>query len=158
MGTFSKSLASLGGFIAADEDTIEYLKHRARALIFSASMPPPNVEAVRAALRIMKREPERIARLWENTNRMHDGLRASGYDTGLSETPIIPVRVGDSLTAFKMCKELQNAGVFVNPVVAPAVPEGDCILRVSLMATHTFEQVDIALDKITCVGRSLHVI
>ena len=127
MGTFSKSLASLGGFIAADEDTIEYLKHRARALIFSASMPPSNVEAVRAALRIMKREPERIARLWENTTRMRDGLRAIGYDTGLSETPIIPVRVGDSLTAFKMCKELQNEGVFVNPVVAPAVPEGDCI-------------------------------
>jgi len=158
MGTFSKSLASLGGFIAADEDTIEYLKHRARALIFSASMPPSNVEAVRAALRIMKREPERIARLWENTTRMHDGLRASGYDTGLSETPIIPVRVGDSLTAFKMCKELQNEGVFVNPVVAPAVPEGDCILRVSLMATHTSEQVDIALEKIKRVGRSLHVV
>jgi len=158
MGTFSKSLASLGGFIAADEDTIEYLKHRARALIFSASMPPSNVEAVRAALRIMKREPERIARLWENTTRMRDGLRASGYDTGLSETPIIPVRVGDSLTAFKMCKELQNEGVFVNPVVAPAVPEGDCILRVSLMATHTSEQVDIALEKIKRVGRSLHVI
>ena len=158
MGTFSKSLASLGGFIAADEDTIEYLKHRARALIFSASMPPSNVEAVRAALRIMKREPERIARLWENTTRMRDGLRASGYDTGLSETPIIPVRVGDSLTAFKMCKELQNEGVFVNPVVAPAVPEGDCILRVSLMATHTSEQVDIALEKIKRVGRSLHVV
>jgi len=158
MGTFSKSLASLGGFIAADEDTIEYLKHRARALIFSASMPPSNVEAVRAALRIMKREPERIARLWENTAHMREGLRASGYDTGLSETPIIPVRVGDSLTAFKMCKELQNEGVFVNPVVAPAVPEGDCILRVSLMATHTSEQVDIALEKIKRVGRSLHVV
>jgi len=158
MGTFSKSLASLGGFIAADEDTIEFLKHRARALIFSASMPPSNVEAVRAALRIMKREPERIARLWENTTRMRDGLRAIGYDTGLSETPIIPVRVGDSLTAFKMCKELQNEGVFVNPVVAPAVPEGDCILRVSLMATHTPEQVDSALGKMEQVGRALHVV
>ncbi len=158
MGTFSKSLASLGGFIAADDDTIEYLKHRARALIFSASMPPSNVEAVRAALRIMKREPERIARLWENSTRMRDGLRAIGYDTGLSETPIIPVRVGDSLTAFKMCKELQNEGVFVNPVVAPAVPEGDCILRVSLMATHTPEQVDVALGKLEQVGRALHVV
>jgi len=158
MGTFSKSLASLGGFIAADEDTIEYLKHKSRALIFSASMPPSNVEAVRAALRIMKREPERIARLWENTTRMREGLRATGYDTGLSDTPIIPVRVGDSLTAFKMCKELQNEGVFVNPVVAPAVPEGDCILRVSLMATHTPEQVDIALGKMEKVGRALHVV
>ena len=158
MGTFSKSLASLGGFIASDEDTIEYLKHRARALIFSASMPPSNVEAVRAALRIMKREPERIARLWENTARMRDGLKAIGYDIGSSETPIIPVRVGDSLTAFKMCTELQREGVFVNPVVAPAVPEGECILRVSLMATHTPEQVDVALGKMEKVGRSLHVV
>lgn len=158
MGTFSKSLASLGGFIAADEDTIEYLKHKSRALIFSASMPPSNVAAVRAALRIMKREPERIARLWELTARMRDGLRGIGYDIGLSETPIFPVRVGDSLTAFKMCKELQNEGVFVNPVVAPAVPEGECILRVSLMATHTPEQVDVALAKMEQVGRALHVV
>ncbi len=158
MGTFSKSLASLGGFIAADDDTIEYLKHKSRALIFSASMPPSNVEAVRAALRIMKREPERIERLWAITARMREGLRAIGYDIGVSETPIIPVRVGDSLTAFKMCKELQNEGVFVNPVVAPAVPENDCILRVSLMATHTPEQVDVALGKMELVGRALHVV
>jgi 7-keto-8-aminopelargonate synthetase-like enzyme len=158
MGTFSKSLASLGGFLAADEDTVEYLKHRARSLIFSASMPPSNVEAVRAALRIMKREPERVARLWENTERMRNGLRAIGYDTGLSETPIIPVRVGETLTAFKMCAELDKEGVFVNPVVAPAVSEGDCIIRLSLMATHTPEQIDIALEKIERVGRSLHVV
>lgn len=158
MGTFSKSLASLGGFIAADEDTIEYLKHKARALIFSASMPPSNVAAVRAALRIMRREPERIARLWEVTARMREGLRTIGYDIGVSETPIIPVRVGDSLTAFKMCKELQNEGVFVNPVVAPAVPEGECIIRVSLMATHTPEQVDLALGKMESVGRALHIV
>ncbi|HEY6000729.1 MAG TPA: aminotransferase class I/II-fold pyridoxal phosphate-dependent enzyme [bacterium] len=158
MGTFSKSLASLGGFIAADADTIEYLKHKSRALIFSASMPPSNVEAVRAALRIMRREPERIERLWEITARMREGLRSIGYDIGPSETPIIPVRVGDSLTAFKMCKELQNEGVFVNPVVAPAVPEGECILRVSLMATHTPEQVDVALAKMEQVGRALHVV
>jgi 8-amino-7-oxononanoate synthase len=158
MGTFSKSLASLGGFVAADEDTIEYLKHRSRALIFSASMPPSNVEAVRAALRIMKREPERIANLWELTAQMREGLRSIGYDTGGSETPIIPVRVGDSLTAFKMCKELQNEGIFVNPVVAPAVPEGECILRVSLMANHTPAQVDECLAKMELVGRSLHVV
>jgi 8-amino-7-oxononanoate synthase len=158
MGTFSKSLASLGGFIAADEDTIEYLKHKSRALIFSASMPPSNVAAVRAALRIMKREPERIARVWEITALMREGLRGIGYDIGQSETPIIPVRVGDSLTAFKMCKELQNEGVFVNPVVAPAVPEGECILRVSLMATHTPEQVDVCLARMEQVGRALHVV
>jgi len=158
MGTFSKSLASLGGFLAADEDTIEYLKHHSRSLIFSASMPPANVEAVRAALRIMRREPERVAQLWTNTARMRDGLRAIGYDTGLSVTPIIPVRVGESLTAFKMCAELDKAGVFVNPVVAPAVPEGDCIIRLSLMATHTAEQIDYALEKIEQIGRALHVI
>jgi 8-amino-7-oxononanoate synthase len=157
MGTFSKSLASLGGFIAADDDTIEYLKHRSRALIFSASMPPSNVAAVREALKIMKREPERIERLWENTRRMREGLRALGYDTGVSESPIIPVRVGDSMTAFKMCTELQHEGIFVNPVVAPAVPEGDCLIRVSLMATHTPEQIDTALGKMEQVGRALHV-
>jgi 7-keto-8-aminopelargonate synthetase-like enzyme len=157
MGTFSKSLASLGGFIAADDDIIEYLKHHSRALIFSASMPPSNVAAVLAALKIMKREPERIERLWENTRRMRSGLQELGYDTSPSETPIIPVRVGDSMTAFKMCTELQHEGVFVNPVVAPAVPEGDCIIRVSLMATHTPEQIDVALGKMEQVGRALHV-
>ncbi len=158
MGTFSKSLASLGGFIAADEDTIEYLKHNSRALMFSASMPPSNVEAVRAALRIMEREPERIERLWENTRRMSDGLRAIGFDTGRSETPIIPVTVGDSTKAFRMCTVLQEEGVFVNPVVAPAVPEGECIIRVSLMATHTPDQIDFALGKMEKVGRALHVV
>lgn len=158
MGTFSKSLASLGGFIAADEDTIEYLKHHSRALMFSASMPPSNVAAVRAALRIMLNEPQWIERLWDNTHRMRSGLQDLGYGTGRSVTPIIPVIVGDSITAFKMCTELQAEGVFVNPVVTPAVPEGESIIRVSLMATHTPEQVDFALEKMGKVGRALHVI
>ncbi|RMG59722.1 MAG: aminotransferase class I/II-fold pyridoxal phosphate-dependent enzyme [Deltaproteobacteria bacterium] len=158
MGTFSKSLASLGGFVAADRDTIDYLKHRSRALIFSASMPPANVAAVRAALKIMKREPERIERLWENTRRMKEGLESLGFDTGKSETPIIPVRVGDTISTFTACMMLQEEGVFVNPVVPPAVPEGDCLIRVSLMATHTFDHIDFSLSKLEKVGRKLGVI
>jgi 7-keto-8-aminopelargonate synthetase-like enzyme len=158
MGTFSKSLASLGGFIAADRSTIELLKHTSRTLIFSASTAPSNVAAARMALNIMKREPERIERLWENTRRMMAGLQALGLDTGQSETPIIAVRVGDTLTTFRMCALLHEEGVFINPVVAPAVPEGDCLIRISLMASHTFDQIDFALDKMEKVGKSLDVI
>jgi 8-amino-7-oxononanoate synthase len=158
MGTFSKSFASLGGFIASDARTIEYLKHTARALMFSASMPPPNVAAVRAALAVMKREPERLGRLWENTGRMMTGLRSLGFDTGVSESPIIPVRVGGTYTTFRMCTLLQEEGVFVNPVVAPAVPDGECLIRLSLMATHSSEQIDQALDRMGSVGRALGVI
>ncbi len=158
MGTFSKSLASLGGFLAADEDTIEYLKHTSRTLMFSASITPSNVAAARAALAIMRREPERLDRLWENTHRMHTGLQNLGFDTGQSETPIIAVRVGDTLTTFRMCKALHDEGIFVNPVVAPAVPEGDCLIRVSLMASHTPEQIDFALEKLGKVGKALDVI
>ncbi len=158
MGTFSKSLASLGGFVASDKDTIEYLKHHSRALIFSASIPPANAAAVRAALKIMKREPERIEKLWENTRRMKEGLESLGFHTGGSETPIIPVRVGDTVSTFTACVMLQEEGVFVNPVVPPAVPEGDCLIRVSLMATHSFEHIDFALSKLEKVGRKLGVI
>ncbi|UCH23962.1 MAG: aminotransferase class I/II-fold pyridoxal phosphate-dependent enzyme [Deltaproteobacteria bacterium] len=158
MGTFSKSLASLGGFVASDEDTIDYLKHTARALIFSASMTPANVAAVKAALNIMKREPERIEQLWQNTARLMEGLKQLGFDTGKSETPIIPIRVGDTLNTFMCCKKLQEEGVWVNPVVAPAVPEGDCLIRLSLMATHTFEHIDFALAKLEKIGRELGII
>jgi 8-amino-7-oxononanoate synthase len=158
MGTFSKSLASLGGFVASDEDTIEFLKHRARALIFSASMTPANVAAVKAALGVMKKEPERIEQLWQNTHRLKKGLDQLGFDTGSSETPIIPIRVGDTLNTFTCCKKLQEEGVWVNPVVAPAVPEGDCLIRLSLMATHTFEHIDFALSKLEKVGRDLRII
>jgi len=158
MGTFSKSLASLGGFIASDEDSIEFLKHNSRSLMFSASMPPSNVAAVRACLFIMRREPERLARLWKNTERMKKGLEDLGFDTGGSETPIIPVRIGDTIQSFNACMMLHEEGVFLNPVVAPAVPEGDCLLRVSLMATHTDEHIDFALDKMERVGQKLRVI
>jgi 8-amino-7-oxononanoate synthase len=152
MGTFSKSLASLGGFVAADADTIEYLKHFSRSLIFSASMTPANVAAVRAALRIMKQEPDRIERLWANTAKMKQGLEQLGFNTGKSETPIIPLRTGDMISTFNAVIKLQDEGVFVNPIVPPAVPERDCLLRISLMATHTFEHIDFALSKLEKIG------
>lgn len=158
MGTFSKSLASLGGFIASDAVMIEYLKHHSRALIFSASLPPSNVAAVIAALEIMKSEPERLQALWDNTRRMADGLRGLGFNTGHSATPIIPVLFGDDLACFKACRMLQEEGVFVNPVVSPAVEPGQALIRVSLMASHTFAQIDIALEKFAGVGRQLGLI
>jgi 8-amino-7-oxononanoate synthase len=158
MGTFSKSLASLGGFIASDDNTVEFLKHTSRELIFSASMPPSNVAAVRAAIAIMKREPERQGKLWENTRRMRRGLGDLGFNTGKSETPIIPVHIGESVATFRLCTDLQEEGVFVNPVVAPAVPEGEGIIRISLMATHTDEQIDFALAKLEKVARAIHVV
>ena len=158
MGTFSKSLASLGGFIASDHQTIDYLKHHSRALIFSASMSPANTAAVMAALEIMRTEPERIARLWRNTERMKQGLAALGFDLGVSETPILPVYCRDFMTTFKLCKRLDEENVFVNPVVSPAVPPGQEMMRISLMATHTDGQIDFALDKFGKVGRELGLI
>ncbi len=158
MGTFSKSLASLGGFIASERQTIEYLKHNSRALIFSASISPPNAAAALAALRIMRREPERIEKLWHNTRLMKSGLEELGFDVGNCQTPIIPVHVGEMMTCFKMCKRLEEEGIFVNPAVPPAVGPNEALLRVSLMATHTDEQIAFALDKMGKVGRELHVI
>jgi 8-amino-7-oxononanoate synthase len=155
MGTFSKSLASLGGFIASDALTIDYLKHHSRPLIFSASMSPANAAAVLAAVRIMTEEPQRIARLWHNTERMKQGLLSLGFDLGASETPILPVYCRSLLLAFQMCKRLQEEGVFVNPVVSPAVAPGHELIRISLMATHTDAQIDFALDKLGKVGKEL---
>jgi 7-keto-8-aminopelargonate synthetase-like enzyme len=158
MGTFSKSLASLGGFIASDAATIDYLKHNSRPLIFSASMSPANAAAVKAALDIMLSEPERIARLWQNTRRMKEGLLSLGFNIGHSETPILPVHCGGLMLAFKFCKRLDEEGVFVNPVVSPAVPPGQELIRISLMATHTDCQIDFALDKLGKVGRELGLV
>jgi 8-amino-7-oxononanoate synthase len=155
MGTFSKSLASLGGFIAGDAATIDFLKHQSRALIFSASMSPANAAAVLAALEIMITEPERIQRLWQNTRRMKAGLLSLGFNLGDSETPVLPVYCGDLLTAFRMTKRLEEEGVFVNPVVPPAVAPGRELIRISLMATHTDAQIDFALEKLAKVGREL---
>lgn len=149
MGTFSKSFGSLGGFIAADSDTINYLKHNARSLIFSASMPPSNVAAVSKAIDIMLEEPERIQHLWDVSNYARQQFKDRGFDTGQSETPIIPLFVRCSEKAFWLCTRLLDDGIFVTPVIAPAVPENDVLIRFALMATHTFEQVDEAVDKIT---------
>ena len=149
MGTFSKSLGSLGGFIAADADIINYLKHNARSLIFSASMPPSNVAAVSRAIDIMLDEPERIQHLWDVSNYARKQFKERGFDTGRSETPIIPLFVRNSEKAFWLCSRLLEDGVFVTPVIAPAVPEKDVLIRFALMATHTYGQVDEAIDKIT---------
>jgi 8-amino-7-oxononanoate synthase len=158
MGTFSKSLASLGGFIASDRATINYLKHHSRALIFSASMPAANVASVMAALDIVQSEPERMHKLWDNTQRMSDGLKGMGFNLGKSVTPILPLHLGDDLLCFTMCKMLHDEGIFVNPVVSPAVDANHALLRISLMATHTFEQIDRALEKFRKVGKYLGVI
>jgi 8-amino-7-oxononanoate synthase len=148
MGTFSKSLASLGGFIAADYATIDYLKHRARALMFSASMTPGAVASVIAALDIIESEPERIEKLWSNTNYAMKLLVEEGFDLGPTESPILPIYVRDNLKTFQVTRHLQDDGIFVNPVVSPAVPSDSSLLRFSLMATHTFAQIDEAIEKI----------
>ena len=158
MGTFSKSLASLGGFIGSDAETIDYLKHHSGPLIFSASMSPANAAAVLEALRIMTKEPERIARLWHNTARMKEGLARLGFNLGASQTPILPLYCGNLLLAFKLCKRLQEEAIFVNPVVSPAVAPGQEMIRISLMATHTDRQIDFALDKLGKVGKELGLI
>ena len=158
MGTFSKSLASLGGFVASKREVIEYLKHKSRPLIFSASISPPNAAAALEALRILRSEPERIKRLWENTYRLQDGLRSLGFDIGNTQTPVIPVYVGDDLKVFKICRALHEEGVFVNPVVGPAAPGGKALLRLSVMATHTSEHIDFALEKLKKVGKEFGLI
>jgi len=156
--TFSKSLASIGGVVAGPEPVIHYLKHHARSLIFSASMPPASVATVLAALDVIEREPERREQLWRNTRRMQEGLRSLGYDIGPSETPIVPILIGDLEETFIFWKELFDAGVFTNPVTPPAVPENSCRLRISLMATHTDDHIDFALDALSRVGRTMAVI
>lgn len=148
MSTFSKSLASLGGFIASDHDTIDYIKHRARSLMFSASMTPGSVASVIAALDIIEAEPERIQKLWDNTNYAVKLLTDEGFDIGASESPILPIYIRDNAKTFQVTNYLQNAGVFVNPVVSPAVPSDSSLLRFSLMATHTFAQIDEAVEKL----------
>jgi 8-amino-7-oxononanoate synthase len=155
MGTFSKSLASLGGFVASDKETINYLKHNSRALIFSASMTPAAAASVLAALDIIQSEPERTKHLWEVTDFARNGLKYLGFDTGTSESPIIPIFIRNDTKALQMTKMLLEEGVFVNPVVSPAVPKEDCLIRFSLMATHTKKQVQFALEKIEKVGRIL---
>jgi 8-amino-7-oxononanoate synthase len=158
MGTYSKSLASIGGFIAGDADVIHYIKHFARALIFSASPPPASIAAVSAAVDIIENEPERIERLWKNTQKMLKGFKELGFDLGPSETPIIPIIVGEDETAFKFVMMLQEEGVFANVAVSPAVPPGKALIRTSYMATHTDEHLDKVLDAFNKVGKALGLI
>ncbi len=157
MGTFSKSLAALGGFIASDKDTINYIKHNSRTLIFSASMTPASTASVLAAIEIMVSEPERISHLWEITNYALKGFKEMGFDTGKSETPIIPLFIRDDIKALSLTQTLLADGIFVNPVVSPAVPQDDCLIRYSLMATHTKEQVEISIEKISKAFKSLGI-
>ena len=158
MGTFSKSFGSLGGFIASDNIVIDYLKHTSRSLIFSASMAPANVASVSKAIDIMLSEPERIQHLWDLTNYSAKQFKDRGFDIGHTETPIIPLFVRDTEKSLYISNELLEEGIFANPIVAPAVPNNDTMIRFSLMATHTFEQVDIAIDKITKVFKKFGII
>lgn len=158
MGTFSKSFASLGGFIAGAADVIHYIQHHARSLIFSASMPPANVAAALAALEVMQEEPERIARVNEIGERMRAEFRHLGFNVGASATPIIPVIIGDDTRTFMAWKALYEAGVYTNSVVSPAVSPELALLRTSYMATHTDEQLDRVLATFAEVGRALGLI
>ncbi len=157
-GTFSKSLASIGGFVAASENIIHYLRHHSRPLIFTASLPPANTAGVLAALEVLQQEPDRRERLWANTRRLQEGFRSLGFDIGPTQTPIVPVLIGPLEKTFLFWRKLFDAGVFTNPVAPPAVPPSQCRLRTSLMATHRPDQIDFALEQFEKIGRELQVI
>ncbi|HVW62911.1 MAG TPA: aminotransferase class I/II-fold pyridoxal phosphate-dependent enzyme [Puia sp.] len=158
MGTFSKSLASVGGFIAADSATINFLKHHARSLIFSASMSPAAVASARVALKLVAEEPERIRQLWSNTKFALYELKRAGFDTGGSCTPIIPIYVRDDIKTFRLARLLLEEGVFVNPITSPAVAKESSLIRLSLMATHTRLQIEEAVEKIYRISKKLDII
>lgn len=158
MGTFSKSFASIGGFIAAKEEVIDFVKHNSRAMIFSASPPPASVAVVLTALEIIKNEPERRRKLWENTQIMLDGFKEMGFDTGTSQTPVIPIIIGDQMKTFTFWRRLFEEGVFANPAIPPAVPPGRSLIRTSYMATHTGEELNRVLEVFGKIGRELGII
>ena len=158
LGTFSKSFASIGGFCAGNADVIDYLRNHARALMFSASMPPASVATVLKALEIIRSEPERRERLWANTYKMMEGFKSIGFDIGPTETPIVPILVGPMEKTLQFGRALFEAGVFANPVVPPAVPEGRGRLRTSYMATHTDEELDFVLDQVHRVAKKLNIV
>ncbi len=157
MGTFSKSLASLGGFVAGSKDAINYLKHNARALLFSASIPPASAATVLKALEIIKREPERIEQLWKNTNYAKKLLTENRFNIGESTTPIVPIHVGDDVKTYYLATMMLQEGVYVNPVVHPAVEKGKAILRYSLMATHTKEQIERSVEVLVNSAKKLQL-
>jgi 8-amino-7-oxononanoate synthase len=158
IGTFSKSLASLGGFIASSYDVIDYLKHTSRALIFSASMTPASAASVLAAIEVIKAEPERIDRLWENTNHAMMRFRELGFEIGHTESPIIPIYIRDNNKTFAFATMCFDAGVFINPVVSPAVPSEESLIRFSLMATHSIAQIDRAIDMMYSCASKLNIL
>ena len=158
MGTFSKSFASLGGFIAGSADVIHYIQHAARTLIFSASMPASAVATVDAAIDVMLEEPERVERLWAVSNRVRTELNRMGYNTGTSCSPIIPIITGDDQKTFGAWRALYDAGIYTNAVIPPAVPEGHSLLRTSYMATHTDQQMDRVLELFEQVGKAIGLI
>lgn len=158
MGTFSKSFASLGGFIAGDAQLIDYIKHNSRPFIFSAAMAPPSIGACLGALDVMESEPQHRERLWEVVRTMQTGYRDMGFDTGTSETPVIPIILGEEMLVFEFWRRLLDAGIFVNPVRPPAVPASRALLRTSYMATHTDEQMEYVLETFGRIGRELGVV
>lgn len=158
MSTFSKSFASLGGFIAGEFDVVDYIKHHARSMIFSASIPPSNTAAALAALHVMRDEPERVERVNQIGDFMRKGYKSLGFNIGESVSPIIPIIIGDDENTFKIWKMLFDEGVFVNPVISPAVPPGMQLLRTSYMATHTDAQLERVLDVFGKVGKQLGII
>ncbi len=158
MGTFSKSFASLGGFIATDKEITNYLRHHSRSYIFTASITPASTAAALAAIDIMEKEPERQENLWKLTNYALDGFRNAGIEIGNTSTPIIPLFIRDDFKTFAITRDLLDEGIFVNPVVSPAVAPHDTLIRFSLMATHTMDQVTTAVEKITKVFKKHGII
>ena len=158
MGTFSKSFASLGGFVAGDKDVINYIKHNARSFIFSASLPAPNAMAAFAALEVMETEPWHVKKLWENAEFMIKGYKALGFNIGATQTPIVPIIIGEDELCFRLWKELFDAGVYCNPVISPAVPVGMALLRTSYMATHSRDQLQKVLDTFAAARKKLGII
>ncbi|OQX91796.1 MAG: 8-amino-7-oxononanoate synthase [candidate division Zixibacteria bacterium 4484_95] len=158
MGTFSKSFASIGGFIVGDEDVIHYIKHFSRPLIFSASLPPAAVAAVLATLEIIKKEPQRRQRLWDITRYMHKEFKTMGFNIGTTQTPIIPVYIGEDMKTFQFWKELTDAGLFTNPIISPAVPPGNGLIRTSYTANHTDQQLEKVLEIFYKTGKKFNII
>ena len=157
MGTFSKSLGSMGGFLAGPSYVIEYLKHKARCFIFTASLAPAVVGGVLSALKLMRQEPERRESLWKNARKMHEGFRSIGFDIGTTESPIVPLLIGSEAKAFKFTRMLYEAGIFTTPAVYPAVRYGQAIVRTSYMASHTDEELDYVLETCERVGKTLGI-
>ena len=158
MGTFSKSFASLGGFVAGDAKVIAFIKHAARSLIFSAAATPAAVATVLATLDIIENEPERRERLWQVTTKMRTGFQAMGYNTGASQTPIIPIMIGDDEKGFMLWKLLRDEAIFTTPIIYPAVPVGQALIRTSYSASHTEEELDAVLDAFRKCGKMLGII